>query len=61
MLCRLQHPLVEKIQHGFYRKTTADNTNASCTIALSNGKCTVELPQSAKVQSATTINTEGYE
>ena len=60
-LCRLQHPLVEKIQHGFYRKTTADNTNASCTIALSNGKCTVELPQSAKVQSATTINTEGYE
>ena len=55
-LCRLQHPLIEKLQHGVYRKLITENTDAPCTIALSASQDTVQSSQSAKVQSATTVS-----
>ncbi len=55
-LCRLQHPLVERLQHGVYRKVKKGNIDAPCTIALSPDKAAVQLSQSAEVQSATTMN-----
>ena len=63
-LCRLQHPLLEKLQHGVYRKIAEENTGASCTIALSsdNAASLVSQPsQSAKVHSATQTNLDSYE
>lgn len=60
-LCRLQNPLIEKVRHGVYRKTVSENTNASCTIALSSDKNDGQSFQSAKVQSATLINSDNHE
>lgn len=60
-LCRLKHPLIEKLQHGVYRKLMTENTDAPCTIALSSCQDTVQSSQSAKVQSATQINSDSYE
>lgn len=60
-LCRLQNPLIEKIHHGVYRKTTVGNANAPCTIALSSCQDTVQSSQSATVQSATTLKPENHE
>ena len=60
-LCRLKHPLIEKLQHGVYRKLMTENTDAPCTIALSSCQDTVQSSQSAKVQSATTLKSEGHE
>ena len=60
-LCRLKHPLIEKLQHGVYRKLMAENTDAPCTIALSSCQDTVQSSQSAKVQSATTLKSEDHE
>ena len=60
-LCRFQNPLIEKIHHGAYRKTTLENLNASCTIALSSDKNDGQSSQSAKVQSATLINSDNHE
>ena len=60
-LCRLQNPLIEKVHHGVYRKTTLENMNASCTIALSSDKNNGQSSQSAKVQSETQINSDSYE
>ena len=60
-LCRLQNPLIEKIHHGVYRKTTLENMNAPCTIALSSDKNNGQSSQSAKVQSATQINSDSHE
>lgn len=60
-LCRLQNPIIEKIRHGVYQKTASENTNASCTIALSLDKNTGQSSQSAKVQSATQINSDSHE
>ena len=60
-LCRLQNPLIEKIRHGVYRKTTVGNANAPCTIALSTDNSKGQSSQSAKVQSATQINSDSYE
>lgn len=54
-LCRLQHPLIEKLQHGVYRKLMTENTDVPCTIALSSSQDTVQSSQSAKVQSATIL------
>ncbi len=36
-LCRLQHPLIEKLQHGVYRKLMTENTDAPhyCTFITS--------------------------
>jgi hypothetical protein len=59
-LCRLQHPLIEKLQHGVYRKLMTENTDAPCTIALSSRQDTVQSSQSAKVQSATTLKSENH-
>ena len=59
-LCRLQHPLIEKLQHGVYRKLMTENTDAPCTIALSSCQDTVQSSQSAKVQSATTLKSENH-
>lgn len=56
-LCKLQKPLLIKSKHGIYQKTLAQNTNAPCTIALSDAQTAVEGKESeadsAKVQSAT--------
>lgn len=60
-LCRLKHPLIEKLQHGVYRKLMTENTDAPCTIALSSCQDTVQSSQSAKVQSATTLKSEDHE
>ena len=60
-LCRLKHPLIEKLQHGVYRKNMTENTDAPCTIALSSCQDTVQFSQSAKVQSATTLKSEDHE
>ena len=60
-LCRLKHPLIEKPQHGVYRKLMTENTDAPCTIALSSCQDTVQSSQSAKVQSATTLKSEDHE
>ncbi|MFK1798119.1 DUF3987 domain-containing protein, partial [Bacteroides fragilis] len=60
-LCRLQHPLIEKLQHGVYRKLMTENTDAPCTIALSSYQDTKQISQSAKVQSATTLKSEDHE
>ena len=55
-LSREPNPVLEKLHHGTYRKTSAI---ASCTIALSSeGKATGQSRQSAKVQCATD-NTAG--
>ena len=51
-LCRFQNPLIEKIHHGAYRKTTLENLNASCTIALSTQVEELQTKHSAKVHSA---------
>ncbi len=59
-LCRLQHPLIEKLQHGVYRKLMTEDTDAPCTIALLPSQDTVPS-QSAKVQSATTLKPESHE
>ena len=60
-LCRLQQPVIEKLQHGVYRKLMTENTDAPCTIALSSSQDTVQSSQSAKVQSATQINSDNHE
>lgn len=60
-LCRLQNPLIVKLQHGVYRKVATENTDASCTIALSSGKCMVQSSQNAIVQSATAVNSGSHE
>lgn len=60
-LCRLKHPLIEKLQHGVYRKLMTENTDAPCTIALSSCQDTVQSSQSAKVQSTTTLKSEDHE
>ena len=60
-LCRLQHPLIEKLQHGVYRKLVTENTDAPYTFALSSCQDTVQSSQSAKVQSATTLKSENHE
>ena len=60
-LCRLQHPLIAKLQHGVYRKLVAENTDAPCTFALSFGKDAMLSSRSAKVQSATTENSGNHE
>lgn len=60
-LCQLQNPLIEKICHGVYRKTAVGNANAPCTIALSSDKNNGQSSQSAKVQSATLINSDSHE
>ena len=60
-LCRLQHPVIEKLQHGAYRKLMTENTDAPCTIALSSCQDTVQSAQSAKVHSATTLKSENHE
>ena len=49
-------PSIEKLQHGVYRKLMTENTDAPCTIALSSYQDTKQISQSAKVQSATTLN-----
>ena len=51
-LCRLQHPLIEKLQHGVYRKLMTENTYAPCTIALSSVKilCNLLKVQKCRVQ-----------
>ncbi|WP_283118448.1 DUF3987 domain-containing protein [Alistipes finegoldii] len=50
-LSRKPNPVLEKLHHGTYRKTSAI---ASCTIALSSeGKAAEQAGQSAKVQCAT--------
>ena len=55
-LSREPNPVLEKLHHGTYRKTSAI---ASCTIALSaEDKAAVQTGQSAKVQCATD-NTAG--
>ncbi len=57
-LSREPNPVLEKLHHGAYRKTSAI---ASCTIALSSeGKAAGQSEQSAKVQCATD-NTANYE
>ena len=60
-LCRLKHPLIEKLQHGVYRKLMTENTDAPCTIALLSYQDTKQISQSAKVQSATTLKSEDHE
>lgn len=60
-LCRLHNPLIEKVHHGVYRKTAIGNANASCTIALSSDRNNGQSTQSAKVQSATRINSDSHE
>lgn len=60
-LCRLQHPLIEKLQHGVYRKVSGENTDALCTFALSSHESGVQPSQSAKVQGAVTIKDESHE
>ena len=60
-LCRLHNPLIEKIRHGVYRKTAVGNANAPCTIALSTDNSEGQSSQSAKVQSATQINSDSHE
>lgn len=57
-LCRLQNPVIEKLQHGKYRKIV--NPDAPCTIALSSEDNTTESTQSAKVQSANTEIKENH-
>ena len=57
-LSKEPNPVLEKLHHGTYRKTSAI---ASCTIALSSeGKAAEPAVQSAKVQCATD-NTESHE
>ena len=60
-LCRLKHPLIEKVQHGVYRKLMTENTDAPCSIALSSCLDTVQSSQSSKVQSATTLKSKDHE
>lgn len=60
-LCRLQNPLIEKVHHGVYRKTSIGDVNASCTIALSSDRNNGQSSQSAKMQSATQINSDSHE
>lgn len=60
-LCRLQHPLIEKVHHGVYRKTATGKADAPCTIALSSDDIIGTSSQSAKVQSAVQINPDSHE
>lgn len=57
-LCRLQHPVIEKLQHGKYRKIV--NPDAPCTIALLSEDKVADSTQSAKVQSANTEIKENH-
>lgn len=47
-----QNPPIKKLSHGHYCKTAVENSNASCTIALSAEMQDDQASQSAKVQSA---------
>lgn len=51
-LCLSKPPILEKIQHGTYRKISSKNAVAPCTIALSKQESEQITEQSAKVQSA---------
>ena len=59
-LCRLQHPLIEKLQHGVSRNLMTENTDAPCNFPLSSCQDTVQSSQSAKVQSATILKSENH-
>lgn len=60
-LCSQPNPLLEKIDHGTYRKLCPSKPAAPCTIALSDGETGGAGGQSAKVQCANDENPRGHE
>ena len=60
-LCSQPNPLLEKIDHGTYRKLCPSKAAAPCTIALSDGETGGAGSQSAKVQCANDENPRGHE
>ena len=60
-LCCQPNPLLEKIDHGTYRKLCPNKPAAPCTIALSDGETGGIRCQSAKVQCANDENPRGHE
>ena len=60
-LCCQPNPLLEKIDHGTYRKLCLNKAAAHCTIALSDGETCGAGSQSAKVQCANDDNPRGHE
>jgi hypothetical protein len=59
-LCSQPNPLLEKIDHGTYRKLCPSKPAAPCTIALSDGETGGAGGQSAKVQCANDENPRGH-
>ena len=60
-LCCQPNPLLEKIDHGTYRKLCPSKPAAPCTIALLDGETGGAGYQSAKVQCANDENPRGHE